>query len=717
MSDLRQGVVEYLERAFEQDSAEAIRGDVIRALIELITNSDDAYPADSQLITVVIERQEDDRYPFLIRVQDQALGLTADEMISNFAVLGREKILDGQSARGLFGRGAKDVATLGEVRFKAIRDGKYSELLLDHRGHWAMLAEDSPATAENRSDLGLQESDNGLTVELSIRPGITVPSRLKLQDRISGHAQLRDLVQRQHVVLIDNREKNAGPAELQAPENLGQMIINEDIPVAGYDPVRLTVQKLPQRGSGNVGPYSSHGLIVKSGVSTFENSWFDLDNRQEAAFFSGAVEAPQISEVIRAYDKGDSKLGGPTRLLSRSRDGLIKEHPYRKALSAAVTTRVKPLFDDLAKDMDANKRQGEELNQALKVAREALREQIRDLLEEIDESDEGPDDEVIAPLALIPPRRVAAPNETLTFTVRATSVPIGTLIANVDHAHPPETVASLAVSETNWVPHPRLAAFQKTIYATAGSEEGSAALRVQVDGLSASATVIVREPLDSEYPLPETLEVLPETAHIAPNRRKRLALRAPIALEGVDIGVSCDPNVATAPEYVTLRSEPGGRWSQATVPIVAGSKPAKIPVHLWGAEQSVTAHVVVEDIPMRGGLDWDFELSGYRKPFRRSELVPEGGLLKLRVFPLHPSFDGVFGRYSDADQKFSNEDSVEARAILAELIASELAGYFTERDYDKRPDRFDDAPRVLRRRAEISIRLLPALHRSLRPQK
>ena len=43
----RKGRVKYTERAFHQDAAEAMRGDIVRGLIDAITNSDDAYGEDT----------------------------------------------------------------------------------------------------------------------------------------------------------------------------------------------------------------------------------------------------------------------------------------------------------------------------------------------------------------------------------------------------------------------------------------------------------------------------------------------------------------------------------------------------------------------------------------------------------------------------------------------------------------------------------------------
>lgn len=709
------GFVTYKARAFEQDAAEAIRGDVVRALIELITNADDAYAGSAGQIAVSILPQDERGFPFLIKVQDHARGLDAAGLIENFTVLGNEKRENDPAVRGLFGRGAKDVSTLGRVRFKAIRNGLFSELELDSRGKYDLHVYDAPASNSNFYDLGLTEGQNGLTVELLIRAGISIPSRLQLQDKISEHVQLRDLVRRRSVLLIDKRGGEGVPVELQAPNLVGEVVIDEQLPVTGHEPVHLVVRKLPQRSSGGVSPYSPHGLVVKSGVSAFENSWFDLDRRNESLYFAGEIEAPEIARIIRAYDVGDTKVGGPTRLLSRSRDGLIKEHPYRIALAQAITTRVKPVFDELATAMDGDRREGKELKKALDVARAALRDQLREMLDEIDEVDEGPVTEAVAPLAIIPPRRIAAPNESLTFTVRAANIPTGELRAMVETAHPAEAIASIGVSEAEWVAHERLPAYQTNVYAMSGDSEGTVVVCVEVDGMKGYATVVVRQPSPADEAPPDHLEIVPSSIRISPRRTRHVLVRAPLALEGVDIGVSCDSDLLSVPAHVTLRSEPSGRWVQARLSIQAGEKAGAAALHLWGAEQNATAAVSIEDGPIPGGLDTDVEVVGRKRPDRRSTLIPEAGVLKISVFANHSSFNGIFGKYSEEENKFIDEDSPAARATLAEVIASELAGFLTEREYDNKPEQLSDATLVLRRRAEFAQRMLTSLHRSLKP--
>jgi hypothetical protein len=108
-------------------------------------------------------------------------------------------------------------------------------------------------------------------------------------------------------------------------------------------------------------------------------------------------------------------------------------------------------------------------------------------------------------------------------------------------------------------------------------------------------------------------------------------------------------------------------------------------------------------------------LNGHRSPNRRIGLIAVPGQIEIQVYANHATFNGAFGTYDEDASKFSNEDSPQARAILAEVVAAELAAYLTERDYARRPEQLNDAPRVLVRRAEFANRFVGILHRALAP--
>ena len=55
---VKAGKVQYTGRAFEQDASQAMGGDIVRALVELITNADDAYGANDGEINVEVLRTD-----------------------------------------------------------------------------------------------------------------------------------------------------------------------------------------------------------------------------------------------------------------------------------------------------------------------------------------------------------------------------------------------------------------------------------------------------------------------------------------------------------------------------------------------------------------------------------------------------------------------------------------------------------------------------------
>ena len=106
-NNIQTGTVEYTGVAFEQDAEQAMAGDIIRALVELITNADDAYGARPGEITIDVVRTDNE--PTQVIVRDVATGLTADELVKCFGVLGGQTsgFAEGALVRGLLGRGAR----------------------------------------------------------------------------------------------------------------------------------------------------------------------------------------------------------------------------------------------------------------------------------------------------------------------------------------------------------------------------------------------------------------------------------------------------------------------------------------------------------------------------------------------------------------------------------------------------------------------------------
>ena len=136
------GKIRYEARAFQQDAQLAMSGDPLKALIELITNADDAYERKTQTseieqgtITIIYSKTKNDGA--FLSVIDQALGLDHEGMKKCFSVLGGEQsgFKEGQKVRGLLGRGAKDTAVFGTTIFETIQNNVYNRFELNRDGN------------------------------------------------------------------------------------------------------------------------------------------------------------------------------------------------------------------------------------------------------------------------------------------------------------------------------------------------------------------------------------------------------------------------------------------------------------------------------------------------------------------------------------------------------------------------------------------------------
>ena len=123
MQSIEEGRIEYTDRAFGQDAEAAMKGQIERALIELITNCDDSYArleeSDIQVsgqIWVEVERKRKGK-PWKVVVRDWAEGMNRNDMKNKICRAGGQTsgFEKGTAVRGLLGRGAKDVAGFGKV--------------------------------------------------------------------------------------------------------------------------------------------------------------------------------------------------------------------------------------------------------------------------------------------------------------------------------------------------------------------------------------------------------------------------------------------------------------------------------------------------------------------------------------------------------------------------------------------------------------------------
>ncbi len=712
------GRVEYGERAFEQDAMAAMRGDIVRALVELITNADDAYGDGQDLIEIVVRATtagdgiDTVRMPWAVEVHDRAKGLDAEGLKSCFAVLGgtNEEFQGGGQVRGLFGRGAKDVAALGHVRFEAVREGKYNRLDLTRVGDWSLLEPVDALPKESILEaLGLSRGEAGLTATVFVAKPTKVPGRTALVERLSDHAQLRNLLRRREVLLTDSRESGQRMV-LEPREDRGELIIDSAFAVGAYGDVSLRVRKLPVRVTKPLTDHSEHGILISGSNATYENTLFSFTGRPEAGWIAGEVVAPQIEALVRAFDDDQATEENPQRLVARDRDGLVREHPFFKELQRQCSIRLLPVLDRLAGDGGRARRPGERLNRAFAAAQKALSMQMREMLREIDEAEPigpGPSTDHVSEIAVIPAKLFLHPGEERTLTVRLAGTTPRPFEAEIVRCNP---AGLLEITQTGSEQrrHPRLEAMSSTIRISAGTELGEAQLRTQSGDAVAYAELVVVEASDHGAVEVTELGFERQRYSVSPERARNLLLRAPISDLDLSIQVHAEPtNVSIPQPSHSMQPSTDGRHVEARIRVEATKHlgPVTISAVADDGRRATCTVDVVERAPAQG-LDLTVELRGQSHPVRRATAEYLEGRVNVIVYGGHQTLKSLLGPYDEKKERYKGEDDPAARAVLAEVIGLELANLLVEREVLRRPEFSWDAARVLNRQRERAGRLI-----------
>lgn len=698
----RTGTLEYTDRAHSQDASDALRGDIVRGLVELITNADDAYVRagqESGSIRVVIEHLDDSTYSARLTVGDSATGMTAEQMESNLTRLGvRSSSFDtGGSVRGLHGRGARDLAVFGSIDFESIRNDRYSCLSITGV-HWEFASEDAPADDGMRERLGLANGQNGLSAVVNVKRPLTVAS--DVGDRLGRHAELRHVLAEREVTLLECGMRDVPLRRLvYEPPAIASDLLHVEVEIPGYEghTAAFQVQELQEPETGNVGLETHHGILIRGSRATYQNTLFDLESRPGASYLRGEFVCPLIDQLVREFDDADERglshtSENPFRLLTRSRDGLVPNHPLTKRLRTLFSTTLLPVIQAIEARHSGSRGPSEELQRRLDQAARELARLLADDLAELDEEIGGEGDEVAA-LRVIPSRVSLRPHErrTLTLHVRPDLLEED-WDGGVDVRNDATDVIELLGELDELAPHPQDASLLVSrIRISALDVEGSAVLNVSTGGHAASATVRVDAQTPPPPQAPETLEFSHEVYSVRAMRRRSFDISAPLDLvtadgDQVSVVLAGGPGVSLLTEACRLRLDDNLGWYRGRVSVHGGPAGAtgSLTATLGDAEARARLNVVEPTDP--GGLDLRFEWQDSKQGALRASLVPEPEGLKLVIFGRHPAIVGLLGRWDDETERFENDESAEVGLVLSEIVASELAHHILERDF-ARPGR------------------------------
>ncbi|HRQ47715.1 MAG TPA: ATP-binding protein [Rhodocyclaceae bacterium] len=322
---------------------------VEKALVELITNSDESYarleragvPVTGR-ITVKYERHQGGA---LLMVADQAEGLSFERAAAVLTYGGAHSPLargEG-NGRGYFGRGLKQaVYGLGYGWIETIHGGRLSRIELFRADNGGYLYDDCggdrPVESTDRDRLEIDGNGTRVTIVIA-NAHVSVSQFRTLVSAVTNNIYLRDVLERRGVELLSVHQGKVAersgrvrfeepPAQvLLGPEQAGSFVYEEqDYPFA------VTLKRALDAELVLKGDERTNGLIVLSGMAVLDCQLFEYENQVGTEYLFGTVTCPALIE----------KLGQGMAIISDEREGLNARNPFVESFARAVSRMLAP---------------------------------------------------------------------------------------------------------------------------------------------------------------------------------------------------------------------------------------------------------------------------------------------------------------------------------------------------------------------------------------
>lgn len=343
--------LQYADRVALQQADQAIRKDVFRALVEVITNSNDSYARLEQAgwsvsgeIVIEVHRKHKNS---ILRVRDYAEGMTDSRMDKVVGTYGEATsgLKEDKHVRGMWGRGLKDsIFGLGHGSVQSFKGGNfYSCSLLIKQGIPTFML-DAPmrATAAVRQEHDIPQGNGTILEIIMSRTDVKVPQFDNFRNYLQRHFELRPIMSNPRRRLIlrdfgpDGRVRQEHVLGYKSPR--GEKVLGERFKVAGTSAaVRLDVfrSSIQLSTRGEEGDYADGGLLVVSKGTVISLTMLKFENDPYAAYFYGTMQCDHLHDLL----KNDEPV------LTATRDGVNWTHPFARVLKLAVEEKLGPLIE------------------------------------------------------------------------------------------------------------------------------------------------------------------------------------------------------------------------------------------------------------------------------------------------------------------------------------------------------------------------------------
>ena len=699
-------------RAFRHEAMSAMRRDVVRALVEYVTNSDDAYAkrgGRGKILVSIDPRREGGVWT--ARISDRAIGLSLRDLVSRLGRQGGRTsgFEAGANVRGNLGLGAKDPAAFGKVTFEAVKDDEYAWLSIDDHGDVEHIKKSIKATDAIRERLSLPK--NGVVVTLEVKPPIRCPRHETLKAMLRDHVQLRDIAQdTERELYLQRGDERPERISFQPPR--AKTVFEKRLSVPGYPAATLdlTIQEADAAFAdiGRRNPYRQSGILIKGSRAVYESTLLGFEGNPAALAFVGSAVCPHIDVLANEYDDRDERgerhpESNPMPIISRQRDGLMEDHPFRQAVAVLIEKELAPLIaarekrqreQSAAVETERTKKLFAELN---RLAADFLREAAKE--DEIELPPVGPNGALTPQLVFVPSGVELAPGEERTISVFANKVGL-TPGDEVTLTTEPPDVVTLSSATVRLGPNSRRPdVLSGTVKIRAGLTFGLTLISATLGTRTADCAVeVVAAAVPAAPTPPMGLEFEHRSYSVAVGKKKSIRLRAPSKdyAENAVVHVSSSDSkavVVLGGGKLTLRPVADGRTLEAAVDIEGRVDQSKSVVTAKDSKgRTASTNVTVTTAP-QSGVDWETSLVNDVPGDWRAAWTSDFRVLK--VYGEHPALkpylgearDGYPGQLSDMWVVLATEltcDAVVRRMLQMKYGTSEVDAYGLYNEHNKR---------------------------------
>ncbi len=342
---MEKGTIKADDRHIARSIRAAIQGNVIRALVELITNSDDSYIRleDTHRVKGTIEiLYKKKNYVGIFSVRDSAEGMSKDDVKTKFVAKygsATSGMQIGKKVRGFFGQGATDaLASMKNGKIFTFKDGQFVECRIFMVGNKTIyeIADSISATSKLRKKYKID--NNGTIACFEAERG--VPRISRLQEELGSNYLLRKIMtnQKRKVFLLDENSGERRPLGYQMPK--GKELIADEFTISygQYEdfPINISIwrseNELTQTGDNRDG-----GLLLLDNENTVLGiSLFKYDNEPLASHFFGEVKIRNFRELLKNEEP----------VLRSDRTGIDPHHEFCIILTLEIEKRLEKLVKD-----------------------------------------------------------------------------------------------------------------------------------------------------------------------------------------------------------------------------------------------------------------------------------------------------------------------------------------------------------------------------------